>query len=449
MRRAELCRRGTGVGKKRRKKSASDRSPRPGEKSQPAVPHNQASNAQRGGGVPQALAGRAANGATPAPRSTAAAVPPDAATGGTQVTRVAAEPTQLAQSSGCASAVAEAEPQAVAVTYWVDPVPTAEPYSLAIRFTGARIGVKGTPQPRDRFEKIERFDGISVARGPVAVTARVSGLNAGEWRVTATPVKQDEATDPHAPDVKHLSRLTETTRTRYAPLVHGPGVRLPTWPILVFLGAVVAIALQAILLAEEGINVLGAIALSLVACIVGVGGAKFWWLGLHRKSPRHFMTAGACIQGFLVGAFAVVLLGAAVFQVPIGTLLDATAPGVFLGMAVGRPGCFLTGCCAGRPTSSKWGLWSSDRRLAIRRFPVQLVEAAMALLIGLVALFLVLQGHPPVRGAVFVGAIAVYTFGRQLLFPLRTESRTAKGRAATMALCAVVLVADVAVSVLA
>ncbi|GAB3671749.1 prolipoprotein diacylglyceryl transferase [Saccharopolyspora sp. ID03-671] len=365
-----------------------------------------------------------------------------------QVTHGAAEPAQSG-AGGCASAIAEVEPQAVAVTYWVDPVPSPKPYTLTIRFAGTRIGIKGSRQPRDRFEKIEQFHGIAAARGPVAVTTRVSGLNAGQWRVTATPIKQDGADDPYAPDVKLLSHRTVTARTRYAPLVQGPGVRLPSWPTLVGVGAIVAIALQTLLLARENVSVLSAVALSLFACVVGVAGAKGWWLGLHRKHPRHFMTAGACIQGFLVGAFAVVLLGAAIFQLPVGTLLDATAPGVFLGMAIGRPGCFLTGCCAGRPTSSKWGLWSSDRRIAIRRFPVQLVEAAMALLIGLVALYVVLQGHPTVRGAVFVGAIAIYTFGRQLLFPLRSESRTKKGRVVTMAACAMVFVADVAVLAIA
>lgn len=48
----------------------------------------------------------------------------------------------------------------------------------------------------------------------------------------------------------------------------------------------------------------------------------------------------------------------------------------------GRPGRFFAGCCAGRPTASRSGLWSSDRVLAVRRIPVQLWEAATALLIG-------------------------------------------------------------------
>jgi len=63
---------------------------------------------------------------------------------------------------------------------------------------------------------------------------------------------------------------------------------------------------------------------------------------------------------------------------------------VFVGMAIGRPGCFFAGCCSGRPTVSRWGLWSSDRRIGIRRIPIQLIEAAAALLIGVTALSLTL-----------------------------------------------------------
>jgi phosphatidylglycerol---prolipoprotein diacylglyceryl transferase len=121
---------------------------------------------------------------------------------------------------------------------------------------------------------------------------------------------------------------------------------------------------------------------------------------------------------------------------------------LFVGMAIGRPGCFFTGCCFGRPTASRWGLWSSDRRVGIRRVPIQLIEAVAALLIGVSTLPLVLAGPPPIPGMIFVGAIAAYTGFRQVLFPFRVDPRTSVGRTVTLATCAVVLLADVVVSVL-
>lgn len=184
--------------------------------------------------------------------------------------------------------------------------------------------------------------------------------------------------------------------------------------------------------------------ISVAAVLVGYVGAKIWYLVLNRQSLRGFVPAGTCIQGFLVGAFGTLGLGSLLAGAPVGLLLDATTPGMFLAMAIGRPGCFLGGCCAGRPTLSRWGLWSSDRRIGVRRIPVQLLEAAVAVLIAAATLLLFLSGPLPLPGALFVGALAIYTFARQLLFPLRGEPRrTSAGRLVTLA--AAVLVAALAV----
>ncbi len=342
---------------------------------------------------------------------------------------------------GCAAALLEdAEPQVLATTYSFDSPAQGGMYSVAIRFTGTRVGVTGKPGKRDCFDRIERVNGLATGIGRVAITTRIRGDDAGDWRVTAMPVEKRGAA---VALLQRLPRRVLSTHTRFGLLAQGPGVRLAAWPALVGLGAVVAIVLQALLATRAGIDVSGVLAVSLIGCLLGFVAGKVWCLVLHRKRPREFFTAGACIQGFLVVALGVVALGAVLMEIPAGQLLDATTPGVFLGMAVGRPGCFLTGCCAGRPSGSRWGLWSSDRHLAVRRFPVQLVEAAMALAIGVVTLGLVLTMRSPVPGVIFVGALAAYTFGRQLLFPLRAESRTQRGRAATMVTCGVVLVVAV------
>lgn len=338
---------------------------------------------------------------------------------------------------GCA-AVADIEPQGLAATYSFKASTEGGPSGVAIRFAGTRNGVKGKPGPRDRFERIERVGAIPAAGGRVAITTRVHGINAGEWRVTATPVEQ--------PTAVRLPRRTATTSTYFAKLAYGPGVRLVSWPALVGLGVLIALALQVWLLARARIAVIPVLGVSLAACVLGYVGAKAYYLVLHRKHPRNFLTAGACIQGFLAVAFAVVAVGAWSLRLPVGLLLDVSTPGILLAMAVGRPGCFLTGCCAGRPTASRWGMWSSDRRVGIRRFPVQLAEAVVAMSIGVAALAAVLTAEAPMRGLVFVGAVAAYTFARQLLFPLRADTHTPRGRAATMVISGLALIASVVLS---
>lgn len=337
---------------------------------------------------------------------------------------------QMLPSRGCAAAVNEMEPQGLVATY---ELPREREQSLAIAFSGVRIGSAGREHSGDGFERVVTADHLP-STGRATVSVRVSGIKSGTWQVVSTPVNRNE----------EALRQTVTTTTRLAPLAVGPGVRIAAWPLLVGVGALTALATQAILFARIDSRWWVATLLSVLGCLVGVLGAKVWFLALHRERRRSLRTAGACIQGFIVAAVGTVIVGALTVRLPVGALLDATTPGLFLGMAIGRPGCFLSGCCAGRPTSSRWGLWSSDRQLGVRRYPVQLLEAAGALLLAVISLVLVLTVRPHWQGTLFVGAMICYILVRQLLFPLRSDPHTARGRTWTVAASLAVLTLDVA-----
>lgn len=319
----------------------------------------------------------------------------------------------------------------LAVTYVLDPTSWSGPASVALRFTGTREG--GTGTAGDRFERVERIGEVVPGAGPVSVTARVGNVNHGTWHVVAVPEPGGTGRD--------LPTRRFVTETTMAQLAQGPGVRLEAWPLLVGAGAVVAVAVQALLLGGVGLPVAPLVGLSVLACLLGFPGGKLWYLAANRRPLREFLHAGAGIQGFLLTALAVVLVGSVALGLPAGTVLDATAPGIFLGVAVGRPGCFLTGCCAGRPTRSRWGMTSSDRRLLLRRVPVQLMEGTAGLAVGSAALAVFLTAPPPVPGALLAAAVAAYTLARQLLFPLRTNTHTRSGRRLVLTACVAVLAA--------
>jgi phosphatidylglycerol:prolipoprotein diacylglycerol transferase len=174
------------------------------------------------------------------------------------------------------------------------------------------------------------------------------------------------------------------------------------------------------------------------AIVVGIVGAKVWFIVLHRHEHR---IEGWCIQGFIAGATLVATILLTVLAVPPGVFLDVTAPGLLLGVAVGRVGCFFAGCCGGPPMASRWGVWSSDQRVGARRIPTQLLESLLALSLGLLVLVAVV-GHGPVGGAFFAAGLAAYTLGRQGLLCLRAEPRkTRLGGLAASALAALVLLA--------
>ena len=362
--------------------------------------------------------------------------------------------------------LADIEPQALGLTYFFDAASTGDPYPVTIRFTGRRVGAKGNLPPRDRFDVTETVEHVVPGSGRLAVTVRVLDIAPGEWQVTATPVNDTRSRAGSSRSVVRQPRLpvaTASGATGFARViqVRAPGAHLGAWPALVGLGVAVGLASQVLLATHAHLDATRIVALSLAASLAGLVGAKFYYLAGHylmrRFLPAHrndvrpaVVAAGLCIQGFVAGAVITLVVGALVTGVSVGTLLDVTAPGLFLGMTIGRFGCFFGGCCVGRPTASRFGLWSSDQRLGVRRIPTQLLESSLALCIAIPATLAMWATTPRPGGVVFIGTIAAYTLGRQLLFPLRDNPRkTAHGRRLAMALTGLVVLIDVAVGVFA
>jgi len=349
-------------------------------------------------------------------------------------------------------ALDELEPHALGVTYWFEPPPEGGPYAVTVRLRGRRIGVKGRAGRRDTFERIERIESIVPGTGPIAVTIRVNDVAPGEWQVTATAeATASPAAGGRASPIR-LPSGSSSGGTAYGPMVRisAPGARLGAWPALVGIGVVCALVVQYVLARHAGLPTLRVLGLSLSSALVGAVGAKVYYLVEHRRERPPLSTAGLCIQGFVLAAIATLVLGALALDVAVGTLLDVTTPGLLWAMTIGRFGCFFGGCCAGRPTASRFGLWSSNRRLGLRRIPTQLLEAGLALGVGAAAAAVVIADAASPAGFVFAAAIAAYTLGRQLLFPLRDLPRnTSNGRVVTLALAAAVVIAAGAAIVVA
>jgi phosphatidylglycerol:prolipoprotein diacylglycerol transferase len=83
------------------------------------------------------------------------------------------------------------------------------------------------------------------------------------------------------------------------------------------------------------------------------------------------------------------------YRLSFWKVLDAFAPGVAIGQAVGRQGCFAAGCCWGRPTDVPWGVEFGEAAhritgvpIGVHLHPTQLYESAAALLIFLLLYWL-------------------------------------------------------------
>lgn len=347
-----------------------------------------------------------------------------------------------------------ADPQGLGLTYWFDAAADGEPYPVTVRFIGQHSeSSQDQPSGNHTFDVQTTVHHVIPGSGRIAVTARVLDVAPGEWQVTATPVSSPARQDsgPVAVPTQQLAlpHGSATGTTTFAPIarVRAPGVRLGAWPAFVGVGTLVALITQDLLAGHYRLPALPLLVISIVAALLGIIGAKLYYYAGHRDEKGGLLLAGMSIQGFALVAIATILLGSFLFDLPIGRVLDVTAPGLLFGMSIGRPGCFFGGCCAGVPTASRWGLWSSDRAVGVRRIPVQLIESATSGTVAVAAMLAVLLTYPAVGGLIFVGAIAANTFIRQLLFPLREIQRaTAHGRTLTMAVTALVMVADLAIA---
>lgn len=319
----------------------------------------------------------------------------------------------------------DAEPQGLALTYWFDAAPAGEPYPVSVRFTGQRLSDNGTAVPGESFEVVHTLPLVLPGSGRVAFSAHVPGLHPGRWRVTAQPVRSPAAADGRAVLPPGLRRGTTTGATMFLPVarVRAPGARLGIWPSLVLAGTSVALILQFLLAAARHLPAGRLLVWSLLACLLGLVGAKVYYLATHPQERGNPLRAGMSVQGFVLAAIGVLLTGGWVSGIPLGPMLDVTAPGLLFGLAIGRVGCFFGGCCAGRPTASRWGVWSSDRRVGVRRIPVQWLESTWAGILAAGTMTAVLLLRPAVDGLLFVAGLAAYIAGRQVLFPLRAIPR--------------------------
>jgi len=353
---------------------------------------------------------------------------------------------------------AKAVEELLTPTYWLDPGEAGEPFSAMVRFSGRRTDVTGKPQPRDSFWQEETVDGIIPGSGPVAITAEVRGVNPGEWTVTARSVARvggrpyrsypppghDPAGVYRVPPPRRVEIPAEAPATiRTSTLLRSkvPGVVRFAYATLVSLGVLVGLGLEALLLSHGHYSLFRPMLFSVIAIVAGVIGGKGWYVAVHRGKKFD----GWCIQGFVAGA-AVVVAAAALAGpgIPAGAFLAAAAPALLIGMGIGRPGCFWAGCCTGRPTAARWGIWSSDRRLGCRRAPAQLLEALSALISGVVVLAVVLADGLARSGPVAIVGLAVYTLCRQFILGLRAEPRVWRyGRRVTGAIAALALIAGI------
>jgi phosphatidylglycerol:prolipoprotein diacylglycerol transferase len=169
---------------------------------------------------------------------------------------------------------------------------------------------------------------------------------------------------------------------------------LPTYGVMAAAGLLIGLWMIARLAQREGLDPDRIWNLGILAILSGVIGAKLLLVinewQYYSANPKalfsaYMLQAGGVFFGGLLGALAVSIWYVRRHQMPVLKCCDVFAPGIALGHAIGRLGCFAAGCCYGKATDSFLGVTFTSRLaheytgvpLGIPIHPTQLYEFAV------------------------------------------------------------------------
>ena len=137
-----------------------------------------------------------------------------------------------------------------------------------------------------------------------------------------------------------------------------------TYGVLLALAFLAALVAAARLGARDGLPRERIYDLGLWLLLAALVGSKLLLLVVepeYRAAPLRllsldFLRSGGVFYGGFIGAVLTAYVLVRRYKLPWWRTADAFAPGIALGQAIGRQGCFAAGCCWGKPTTLPWGV---------------------------------------------------------------------------------------------
>jgi len=139
-----------------------------------------------------------------------------------------------------------------------------------------------------------------------------------------------------------------------------------------------------------------------------LGSALFVYRSFYAQYPWMIFSpaaGGKTVVGGIIGGYAAVLIAKRIFKVHYASG-DCFAPALALGIAIGRIGCFLNGCCYGTVSNVPWSIRINNQQV----HPTQLYESLFCFLLFL---FLwIIRNRTRKDGDLFKIFLLIYSFFR-------------------------------------
>jgi phosphatidylglycerol:prolipoprotein diacylglycerol transferase len=219
-------------------------------------------------------------------------------------------------------------------------------------------------------------------------------------------------------------------------LFHIGSFNLPTYGFLVSLGVLLGLWISVRNSEKQGINPDDAWNFGIVVVLSGIIGAKVLYIindwSSYANNWREIFSlstlqAGGVFSGGLIAAFVAAAWYIRKHHMPALGTCDAFSPGLALGHAIGRVGCFAAGCCFGKPTNHFWGVTFtnplanliSETPLGQPLQPTQLFECAVELANFFILMWMLKRRK--FEGQIFAAYLMLYGVARFFLEFLRGD----------------------------
>jgi len=214
-------------------------------------------------------------------------------------------------------------------------------------------------------------------------------------------------------------------------LVRWRGLTVWSYPAMLYIGLVFGVVVGNVAAHAAGLNALRVYIATIMLIVPALAGARLLFVlsewKTYRRNPRRIWNRSE--GGFMMyGAVPVMLLCSApllrALHIKFGTFWDVCTFTILVGMIFTRVGCLLNGCCGGRATRGRFGVYLPNCEGVWRkRVPTQALEAGCA---GVLLLVAVAMGRrTPFPGALFLLIVLSYSSARLVL----ELARERKGRA--------------------
>jgi phosphatidylglycerol---prolipoprotein diacylglyceryl transferase len=212
----------------------------------------------------------------------------------------------------------------------------------------------------------------------------------------------------------------------------GP-LAIRSYGLMLFLGFICGIWLAVSRAKKSGVKVEAIIDLAIVILISSIVGSRFFYVIFHLEefkgrfwdiiNPIHpggdISIAGLSMVGGVILAILSGLVYLYLKRLEVWKIADIVSPSFILGLAIARMGCFLNGCCFGKPTGSFLGVvFPLDSPAGyvfpdIHILPTQIFSSIGAVIVLLILLFL--ERYKNFEGFTFWLMVMLYSINRFII----------------------------------